>query len=86
MKKFTLLALTVFALSGCQTATQPTNSAGVVKKPSETMMCTMQYDPVCGKVEHNGVFSYKTYGNACTATNSKDNVVSYTQGGCGAIK
>lgn len=86
MKNFALIYLAVVGLAGCQTAVLPkdtTNTSVVVKKPNEPMMCTMQYDPVCGKVAgNNGVFSYKTYSNACVAKNSNDNVVSYTNGGC----
>ncbi len=92
MKNFSVIVLSVLSLAGCQTVanpskTPPDNAPIIVKKPSEQRLCTMQYDPVCGKVEnasHKGVFSYKTYGNACSASNSGDHVVSYTKGACGA--
>lgn len=56
------------------------------KKPAGTIMCTMQYDPVCAKVNNNGVISYKTFGNACSACNGEDNVISTTKGACGSEK
>lgn len=94
MKVLTLSAFAVFVLSGCQATTttltpqpddQMTNPIGI-KKPTEQRMCTMQYDPVCGKIDNNGIISYKTFSNACTASFGGDNVISQTKGECGSEK
>lgn len=55
MKNFTILAL--FGLS--------TLAAPALLYAESPMMCTMQYDPVCGTKD--GV--YKTYGNGCVLGN-----------------
>lgn len=85
MKKFILIALTLTNLTACQSTVTPTKSSSeAIKKPSQHMMCTMQYAPVCGKIDNNGVISYKTFSNSCVASNSNDNVVSYADGACQA--
>lgn len=93
MKKMVLL-LVAIGLTGCQTPTAnvdksinnnlPDSFTHCGKKSAEPKMCTMDYNPVCGKVNTNGLVSYKTFGNACSACNSNSNVVSYTAGACGS--
>lgn len=95
MKNFAYLAFCTMILTACHTAPAPTVTPSVstnekttkptekpIRKTTENRLCTMQYEPVCGKVEANGVISYKTYGNACSASISPDNVLSYTDGSC----
>lgn len=64
--------------SANKTATPP-----VPKLQTPIRMCTMQYDPVCGKIIENGKASYHTFSNACVAGNTA-NLVSVTKGSCGS--
>lgn len=57
--KTLITCLFMAALLSCET-TDKTVDADCVEKPDPNIVCTKQYDPVCGC---NG----KTYGNACMA-------------------
>lgn len=63
-----------------------TEKGGLDNKETEPLVCqdprpevcTMEYDPVCGKKSDG---SYKTYSNGCTACSDPD-VMSYCKGQC----
>jgi len=46
-------------------------------------ICTMDYTPVCGRQQLDGVEQWKTYSNACTAC-SDDTVAGYRKDACDA--
>lgn len=52
-----LIALVIFVLLSCE---KENVSSDCVEKMNPNVVCTMQYDPVCG-------CNNKTYGNACLA-------------------
>lgn len=89
MKKRYIAAFTFFCINtlvACQSAPQVT--APVIKAPipngdKPSMICTMQYDPVCVKTMTNSIISYQTFSNACMASNSV-NAISITKGACGS--
>lgn len=49
--------------------------------PKVQKMCTMQYDPVCVKINTPTGISYRTAGNACSACNTAE-AISYVPGQC----
>lgn len=63
-------------VAGC--ATQPTDQPPITEcTEPRPQICTMEYDPVCGKL--NG--TTKTYASGCTAC-SDPRVSGYTPGAC----
>ena len=80
------LLLTSLCLSACDSQTAPADKASaaveatpgcVVTPPSEPMMCTMDWRPVCG-------CDNVTYSNACGAKAA--GVPKFTEGECKAEK
>ena len=67
LKSFVLLA----ALVSCQQ--EEVNTEQCTEKPRGNIMCTTQYDPVCG-------CNNKTYSNACEA--EAVGITNYTKGAC----
>lgn len=46
-------------------------------------ICTMQYDPVCAKIQFDGGVFWATYGSACSAcSDDQVNVLGYMSGEC----
>lgn len=71
MKKILFLAVTLFAFNACDKAN--TTPDCQEKTPDPNIMCTMQYDPVCG-------CNNKTYSNACVA--GTYGITNVTKGEC----
>lgn len=59
MKKI-MLILFVAAMMGCEKQLEEELTSDCIEKPKPEVVCTLQYDPVCG-------CNNKTYGNACAA-------------------
>ena len=71
----------ILIVSGCASITTENNSdvPKLVKCPEERLeMCTMQYDPVCAKLQDN---TLQTFSNSCVACADKQSI-SYQLGEC----
>jgi hypothetical protein len=56
------------------------------QQESLNIVCTMDYNPVCGEIVLNaGQIIYQTFGNGCTACATMK-VISYTPGECPSNK
>ena len=60
---------------------------GAYQAGGATVACTMEYNPVCAKVQTGNTTEWKTFGNACTACTSgiateQVAVLGYKQGEC----
>ncbi len=77
-------AALVWATVGCAAEAQkPEPTAGndlVVCTEPRPQMCTMQYDPVCGRIGEGDGAAWKTYASGCTACGDPE-VSAYRPGG-----
>jgi hypothetical protein len=68
--KISCLAVLMVLLLSCQ---KEEVSSGCIEKLNENVVCTQQYDPVCG-------CNNKTYGNPCMA--GAFGIINFTKGEC----
>ena len=75
-----LLIASILSVSACSSTHQANSNNMKSNKCPEVRpeMCTMEYDPVCGRLSDG---SLKTYSNACNAC-SDQQVSSYDPGEC----
>lgn len=52
------------------------------KKNADTTFCTMQYAPVCARIQINGKTQLKTFSNRCVLGSASVQVVRVTKGEC----
>ena len=80
MKTMLIVFLVVFAIAPFAVRAEKSDNSTEITKcpPIAAQVCTMEFSPVCAKLDDE---ERKTYSNGCVAC-SDANVVSWTYGAC----
>lgn len=81
---FLAILLPALGLAACHKPVSPQTPAPAIGNNCAPRTCTMQYDPVCATIKHNGIEHEQTFSNTCMVCTQVGSISAIRQGACGA--
>lgn len=85
MNRFLLsILLPALGLAACHKPALPPAPASPLSNHCAPRACTMQYDPVCATIKHNGIEHQQTFSNTCMVCTDAGSISAIRKGACDA--